>query len=127
MDSKERARLIREGNAAFNEGDIRKAREIFIKTGYKDGLIRMGDYFMYEKKLPLLAYGYYRKAGYAPKTNEIFQRMLYALSIWIGADKFKIQNQKPQPNKPELNPDDFIVHPILKAKALEILEKNSKK
>lgn len=50
MDSKERAETIREGNRAFNEGNIRKARDLFIKAEYKDGLIRLGDHFMYEKK-----------------------------------------------------------------------------
>ncbi|EMF43198.1 hypothetical protein LEP1GSC083_0545 [Leptospira interrogans serovar Pyrogenes str. L0374] len=52
MDSKERAETIREGNRAFNEGNIRKARDLFIKAEYKDGLIRLGDHFMYEKKCP---------------------------------------------------------------------------
>lgn len=52
MDSKERAETIREGNRAFNEGNIRKARDLFIKAEYKDGLIRLGGHFMYEKKCP---------------------------------------------------------------------------
>lgn len=141
MDSKVRAQLIREGNAAFNDKDIRKARELFIKTGYKDGLVRLGDYFMYDRKLPMLAFGYYKKAGMQSKVDEIFQRMIYALSTWIGRDKF----QRPmQPDDAannenitasndsqssqlgsELNPDDFKVHPILRAKALEILSGNS--
>lgn len=49
MDSRERAETIRQGNRAFNEGDIRKARDLFIKAEYKDGLVRLGDHFMYEK------------------------------------------------------------------------------
>ena len=118
MESSERAALIREGNTAFNEGDIRKARELFLKTGYKDGLIRLGDYFMFEKKLPILAFGYYKKAGHQSKVDEIFQRMLFALGKWIGPDKFK------QPAAKPLSPDDFIVHPLLKKTALDILQKN---
>ena len=128
MDSKEKARLIREGNAAFNDGDIRKARELFLKTGYHDGLVRLGDYFMFERKLPMLAYGYYKKAGHQQKIDEIFQRMLFALSKWIGPDKFRIQKQetaKPEADSTELNPDDFQVHPVLRQKALEILAKNN--
>lgn len=131
MDTKLRAQLIREGNQAFNAGDIRKARELFLKTNYQDGLVRLGDHFMYERKLPMLAFGYYKKAGRQDKEDEIFQRMVMALSEWLGKDKFKIipsngasvppvaANQE-VPRK-ELNPDDFSVHPILKAKALEIL------
>lgn len=128
-----RAQLIREGNQAFNAGDIRKAREIFLKTGYQDGLIRLGDHFMYDRRLPMLAFGYYKKAGRQDKVDEIFQRMVMALSEWLGKDKFKVSpGTRPSvgvaaneetPRK-ELNPDDFSIHPILKAKALEILNSN---
>ena len=98
MDPKERAALIREANQAFNEQDYSKARKLFIQTDYKDGLIRMGDYFMYEKRLPILAYGYYKKAGYQKKVDEIFQRMIWALSQWIGEDKFKTRPTDPLPS-----------------------------
>jgi hypothetical protein len=121
MDSKERASIIREGNVAFNEKDYVKAKELYLKADYKDGLIRLGDFYMYEKKMPMLAYGYYKKAGYAKKIDEIFQRMIYALSVWIGKDKFKT----PEVEKKELDPNDFLVHPILKQKALEILNKKN--
>lgn len=120
MEAKERVALIREGNAAFNAGDVRKAREIFLKTDYKDGLIRMGDYFMFDKKLPILAYGYYKKAGHQQKVDEVFQRMIFALSQWLGKDKFNNPQSPPQ----ELDPNNFIVHPLLKKTALEILQKN---
>lgn len=120
MDSKERVNLIREGNTAFNSGDIRKARELFLKTDYKDGLIRLGDHFMYDRKLPMLAFGYYKKAGRQDKVDEIFQRMIYVLSEWLGRDKWKKSEAEIQATS-TLNPDDFRVHPILKAKALEIL------
>ncbi|EQA36438.1 hypothetical protein LEP1GSC047_3077 [Leptospira inadai serovar Lyme str. 10] len=119
MDSKERMELIRVGNQAFNEGDIRKARECFLKTEYKDGLIRLGDYFMFEKKLPILAYGYYKKAGFQKRIDEIFQRMLWALSEWIGPDKFKPSQSAAKTPDPE----DFTVHPILRQTALDILKK----
>ncbi|EMJ89335.1 hypothetical protein [Leptospira meyeri] len=130
MDSKERAALIREANTAFNAGDIRKARELFLKTDYKDGLIRLGDHFMYDRKLPTLAFGYYKKAGRQDKVDEIFQRMIYGLSVWLGRDKWKLPAPANQVESTEtkssmpLNPDDFVVHPILKAKALEILSSN---
>lgn len=130
MDSKERAALIREANTAFNAGDIRKARELFLKTDYKDGLIRLGDHFMYDRKLPMLAFGYYKKAGRQDKVDEIFQRMIYGLSVWLGRDKWKLPTSANQAESTEtktstpLNPEDFVVHPILKAKALEILSSN---
>lgn len=132
MDSRERAETIREGNRAMNEGDIRKARDLFIKADYKDGLIRLGDHFMYEKKMPLLAYGYYKKAGYQRRIDEIFQRMMWALSQWIGADKFKSQPADPGVGERATGvptsssfPDasEFKIHPLLRQTALEILEK----
>ncbi len=122
MDSKKRAELIREGNAAFNSKDYTKAKQLYIETNYKDGLIRLGDYYMYDRKLPMLAYGYYKKAGHTQKIDEIFQRMIYALGELLGKGIYKAVDSKP---KEDLNPDDFRVHPVLKAKALEILE-NSK-
>ncbi|WP_061249857.1 hypothetical protein [Leptospira alstonii] len=130
MDSRERAETIREGNRAFNEGDIRKARDLFIKAEYKDGLIRLGDHFMYEKKMPLLAYGYYKKAGYQKRIDEIFQRMIWAFSQWIGADKFKSEPADPTgpgagvPTSSDF-PDasEFRIHPLLKQTALDILKK----
>lgn len=127
MDSKERAETIREGNRAFNEGNIRKARDLFIKAEYKDGLIRLGDHFMYEKKMPLLAYGYYKKAGYQKRIDEIFQRMIWAFSQWIGADKFKTQPTDPIAEVPSIPsfPDasEFQIHPLLRQTALDILKK----
>lgn len=121
MDSKERVALIREGNQAFNAGDIRKAREFFLKADYKDGLIRLGDFFMYDKKLPMLAFGYYKKAGRQDKVDEIFQRMIYALGEWLGRDKWKLPEGRPTPTT--LNPEDFRVHPLLRKTALDILAK----
>lgn len=120
MDPKQRAELIREGNAAFNSKNYDKAKKIFIETNYKDGLIRLGDYYMYDRKLPMLAYSYYKKAGYTQKLDEIFQRMIYALGELLGRGIYKgIES----PSRPDLNPDDFVVHPTLKAKAIEILKK----
>ncbi|AOP34755.1 hypothetical protein A0128_13395 [Leptospira tipperaryensis] len=127
MDSRERAETIREGNRAFNDGDIRKARDLFIKADYKDGLIRLGDHFMYEKKMPLLAYGYYKKAGYQKRIDEIFQRMMWALSQWIGADKFKATPADPlqagESSSSFPDASEFQIHPLLRQTALDILKK----
>ncbi|MDH5657652.1 MAG: hypothetical protein OEZ34_17185, partial [Spirochaetia bacterium] len=71
MDSRQRAELIRKGNEAFNSGDYPLAKKLFLQSQYKDGLIRLGDYYMYEKRLPLLAYGYYQKAGATSKIEDL--------------------------------------------------------
>lgn len=93
MDSKTRIELIRQGNEAFNAGDYPKARDLFTRASYSDGLIRLGDHYMYERRLPLLAYGYYRRAGATDKINDLHRRMVGAISAWIGSDKLKPEFQ----------------------------------
>ena len=84
-----RSHLIRQGNEAFNTGDFRKARELFIQAGYKGGLIRLGDYYMYEKSMPLLAYGYYKRANAKLKIEDLHHRMIAVIANWIGHDKLR--------------------------------------
>lgn len=93
MDSRTRIELIRQGNEAFNAGDYPKARDLFTRASYSDGLIRLGDHYMYERRLPLLAYGYYRRAGATDKINDLHRRMVGAISAWIGSDKLKPEFQ----------------------------------
>lgn len=116
MDEKERIALIRKGNEYFNQGKIKEAIEVFFKTGYKDGLHRIGDYYYYDKKLPLIALKFYRMSGSTKKINEIMERMVFALSKWLGNDSIKDSRYKVK--LPPLK-----VSPKLKMLAMEILEK----
>jgi hypothetical protein len=132
MDQKTRIELIRQGNQAFNEGDYRKARDLFTKADYKDGLIRIGDYYMFEKRLPLLAYGYYKRAGAQHRVDDLQQRMVMAMRTWLGPDKMKEEGSE-SPGAPvsSLQPDEdgmvsVPVNPILKQAALRILEERKK-
>lgn len=50
LTSEQKATLNRKGNVLFNEGEIDKARRIFITTGYSDGLSRVADFFMEQNK-----------------------------------------------------------------------------
>jgi len=45
-----KAHLNRRGNELFNQGDIEAARRIFQTTGYSDGLIRIGDRYLSDRK-----------------------------------------------------------------------------
>ena len=94
MDSSVRAEMIRAGNRAFNEGDYPKARELFTRAQYKDGLLRIGDYYMYDRLLPLLAYGYYKKAGDQKKIDDLHRRMIGALGQWLGKDKIREESRR---------------------------------
>jgi hypothetical protein len=124
MDNKEKIALIRKGNEFFNKGDIDTALKIFIKTDYKDGLIRIGDYYYYEKRQPLTALGFYKKANMTKKVDEIYDRMMYALNRMVIEDKEKGKENKKE-NK--LSSEETIqvnFSPELKKVAEEILKKN---
>lgn len=121
MDKKERAALIRKGNELFNNGQIDEAIKIFVKTGYKDGLARIGDLYYYDKKSPLLAFKFYKMANMHERVNEIFERMIFALGKWLGEDKMK---SAPMPGKEKTIP--VKISPKLKILAEEILKNNEK-
>ncbi len=122
MDKKERIELIRKGNMLFNKGEIEKASIIFRKTGYRDGLTRIGDYYFYEKKQPLIALKYYKMVNKTEKVNEIFERMVFALGKWIGEDKVKDEKPSQAVKLPPLK-----VSPKLKILADEILNREKEK
>jgi hypothetical protein len=50
VDSNTKAQLNRRGNELFNHGDIEAARRIFQTTGYSDGLIRVGDRYLADRR-----------------------------------------------------------------------------
>ncbi len=64
LTPKERLLLIRKGNELFNNGNIDKAAKIFVTTAYKDGLIRVGDYYYFQKKDPIKALYFYIEEDY---------------------------------------------------------------
>jgi len=112
-DEKKRVEMIRLGNELFNSGDIEKATEIFVNTGYRDGITRIADYYFFDKRLPLVALKYYQMVKRQDKVEEIHQRMMFALSKLLG---------KEQPKRVELPP--LKVSPKLKILAEEILRNN---
>jgi len=93
MDKDERTQLIRTGNTYFNEGNIEEAKKCFIKAKYQDGLRRIGDYFYYDQKKPLIAINYYRAIGDTSKVNEIYERMGHALNQMLKSDKIVGENK----------------------------------
>lgn len=135
MDSATRAELIRKGNAAFNAGDYPTARDCFTRSGYKDGLVRLGDYYMYDRRLPLLAYGYYKRAGAQQKIADLHRRMVGALGQWLGRDKIREESlrdlglEQPHfsagPAPEDVDAEGMVrvpVAPELRQAALEILK-----
>ena len=86
LTPKERIFLIRKGNEFFNRGEVEQASKIFITTAYKDGLIRIGDYYFFEKKNPFKALHYYIEAKYEKRIREITERMARVLKKWLSED-----------------------------------------
>jgi hypothetical protein len=120
MDEKERAALIRKGNEFFNEGKIEDAAKVFIATKYRDGLTRVGDFFFFDKRMPLYAYKYYKLAERKDRIDDIFMRMMNAFkSLVKGEDGDKKEEPKMKVELPPLK-----VSPKLKIFAEEILRKN---
>ena len=120
MDDKKRVELIRRANELFNSGEIEKAAALFEKTMYKDGLVRVGDYYFFDKKLPLNALKYYRISGRKDMVDQIYDRMLYALSRWIKAGDSTESTAAPA----EVKLPPLKVSPKLKMAAEEILKKH---
>ena len=119
MDEKERVALIRRGNELFNGGKIDEAEKIFIATSYRDGLTRIGDYYYFDKKLPLNAVKYYQLASRKDRMDEIFARMVWALSNWMSDEKNAVSREV-APATVEVK-----VSPKLKILAEEIIRDNA--
>ena len=46
VDPKSRVQLIRKGNEFFTDGNIVSAEKIFLTVDYKDGILRLADYYL---------------------------------------------------------------------------------
>jgi hypothetical protein len=86
LTKEQRVKLIRKGNELLNKEHFTEAAKIFWITDYVDGLIRIGDYLLYQQKKPFQALLYYKKANYKPRITEVLGRMIWALEKWIGSD-----------------------------------------
>ena len=92
LTPKERLQLIRKGNELFNKGDIERAARIFVTTAYKDGLIRVGDYYYFNEKNPIKALHFYLEAGYKKRINEVTEKMAQIIRKWLHEDNKKSES-----------------------------------
>ncbi|HAK47444.1 MAG TPA: hypothetical protein DCO79_16185 [Spirochaeta sp.] len=83
LSGADKAALIRKGNAFFNDKEYEKARRIFVTTGYTDGLIRIGDWYL-EHNQPLEAIKMYWMAPAPDKVESWAGKAAGALSKWLG-------------------------------------------
>lgn len=80
----QKTELMRKGNLLFNEGRYFEAGKVFSTIGYKTGLIRLGDFFYFEKEMPLVAYGFYRNANHKPMLDKIGDSFVFALKCLLS-------------------------------------------
>lgn len=124
MDNDERVSLIRKGNELFNKGDITGAAAIFVKTGYRDGITRVADYYFFDKKLPLIALKFYRMVNRKDRVDEIFARMMFALGKLLKEDSAGSREESGE--KADTEDIEVKVHPKLKLLAEEIIRDSEK-
>ena len=86
IKSSDRVALIRKGNELFNSGNYETARKIFITTGYSDGLIRMGDYYMNTKN-PVDALKMYWLAPAPEQFEQISEQTASVISKWLKEEE----------------------------------------
>lgn len=60
MKDDEKVAFARKGNEYFNDGNITEAIKYFVKAGYRDGIMRVADYYYFDKKQPLIAFKFYK-------------------------------------------------------------------
>lgn len=121
MDSQERAGLIRKGNELFNQGKINEAMKLFVQTNYGDGIMRIADFYYYDKRQPLIALKFYRMINRKDRIEEIYSRMMFAF-------KKMITEQPEEASSPDAAEIEVKIHPKLRIYAEEILrEKETEK
>ena len=86
LTSSDKVALIRKGNELFNSGKYEVAKRIFITTGYSDGLIRMGDYYMRNEN-HTDALKMYWLAPAPEQFEQISERAAMIISKWLKEEE----------------------------------------
>jgi hypothetical protein len=81
-----KVKLNRKGNELFNSGDIEAARRIFQTTGYSDGLIRIGEKYMTDRR-PLDALKMYRLARDEKRSERLIGSAALAIQLLLHEEE----------------------------------------
>ena len=123
MKDEEKVALARKGNEFFNNGNITEAIKFFVKAGYRDGIMRVADYYYFDKKQPLIALKFYKMINRKDRVDEIFARMMFALNKMLKpAPKAEVQSESAKNSSNE--EIEVKIHPKLKLLAEEIIRDN---
>lgn len=103
IDSKTKNALIRKGNEFFNSKKYDEAFKCYNTAGYAGGIEKIGDFYFYEGRQPLVALRYYFKVKNErvdAKINEIYERMIFAFKKLLRSDDTpKKENKEKSPAK----------------------------
>lgn len=86
VDDKTRVQLIRKGNQLFSEGKIDIAEKIFITVDYKDGLVRLGDYYLKNSNLYKCVQMYFLSEN-SSKIDFFCKKSALILARWLNEDQ----------------------------------------
>lgn len=123
MKDEEKVKLVRAGNEHFNKGNISEAIRLFVKAGYRDGIMRVADYYYFDKKQPLIAFKFYKMINRKDRVDEIFARMMFALGKWLRSKPDREKTEEANSQDAEI---EVKIHPKLKILAEEIIRDNQK-
>ena len=93
VDSATRVQLIRKGNQFFSEGKIQSAENIFITVDYKDGLCRLGDYYLKNNNVYKSAQMYFLSENQS-KIDAFCKKSALIIEKFLNEDKEKIKEKK---------------------------------
>ncbi|HNX24841.1 MAG TPA: hypothetical protein PKG60_12410 [Spirochaetota bacterium] len=123
MKDEEKVALARKGNEFFNNGNMTEAIKFFVKAGYRDGIMRVADYYYFDKKQPLIALKFYKMINRKDRVDEIFARMMFALNKMLRP----VSNEETESESSKSTSNEEIevkIHPKLKILAEEIIRDN---
>lgn len=123
MKDDEKAALARKGNEFFNNGNIAEAIKYFVKSGYRDGIMRVADYYYFDKKQPLIALKFYKMINRKDRVDEIYARMIFALNKMLKP----VSKEEAKAGEVNGNSNEEIevkIHPKLRILAEEIIREN---
>ncbi len=122
MNDEEKVALSRKGNEFFNNGNMTEAIKYFVKAGYKDGIMRVADYYFYDKKQPLIALKFYKMINRKDRIDEINARMMFAFNKMLSSSKDDAgSGAAAVESKEEI---EVKIHPKLRLLAEEIIRDN---
>jgi hypothetical protein len=81
-----KVKLNRKGNELFNNGDVEAARRIFQTTGYSDGLIRVGEKYMADRR-PIDALKMYRLARDEKRSERLIGNAAIAIQLLLHEEE----------------------------------------